>query len=72
MSIATESLSFGIRQRVAEAERDAREIAKEHGVKVRKNRYAGIDVTFPEGEKKHFHGWFELRGYLVRAYDLAD
>lgn len=72
MSVASESLNSALIGKVKKAERDAREIAKEYGAKIRNNRISGIDVTFSDGEKKHYHGWINLRNELVKVFDLAD
>lgn len=72
MSIATESLSRDTTYILKRVEDDARRIAKEHGVKIRRNEFSGIDVKFPSGEKKKFWGWIELRNVLAASFDLLD
>jgi hypothetical protein len=72
VSIATESLSLSTTSRIHAIEKYVREIAKEYGVRVRRNPYNGIDVKYPNGEKKHYLGWISLRHDLIKAFDLAD
>jgi len=71
MSIASESLSHNLKSRIQAAERDARAIAKEHGIKVRRDPINGIDVQYADGKKMRYYGWFHLRDELVKAYNVV-
>lgn len=57
---------------IRKAELDVRQIAKEHGVKVRRNPFSGIDVKFPDGKKKKYLGWLQLQQDLVESFNLLD